>query len=264
LIEFKEYTGGIAMVISKFGLKGEVALVTDAGRGLSKVIALALGEAGADVVVAGGNTSAFEQIAAEVHKLERKVLTVPADVTKPQQVQNIVQRALSEFGKIDILVNCAGIEFAKPLPKVAEEEWHRVIDTNLTSVFLCSKAVGKHMLGQQKGRIVNMASGLARRGVSNSAVYCAAMGGIMQFTRALAIEWARENITVNGIGPGWFSEKVMSKEEAEKDPLIRYIPLRRKGQPTDLAALVVYLSSDAGSYVTGQTFFIDGGLMAHG
>ncbi len=252
------------MVINKFGLKGEVALITDAGRGLSKVVASALGEAGADVVVAGGNTSALGQIATEVHKLGRKVLTVPADITKPQQVQNIVQKTLSDFGKIDILVNCAGVEFAKPLPDVTEEEWHRVIDTNLTSVFLCSRAVGRHMLERKKGRIINMASGLARRGVSNLAVYCASMGGIMQFTKALAIEWARENIAVNGIGPGWFSEKVMSKEEAEKDPLARYIPLRRKGQLTDLAALVVYLASDAGSYVTGQTFFIDGGVMAHG
>ncbi|MFQ5987378.1 MAG: SDR family NAD(P)-dependent oxidoreductase [Dehalococcoidia bacterium] len=249
--------------MEEFSLQGKVAIVTGDGRAWSKHIALALAEAGADVVLAARNQKGIEESAQEVRRLGRRAMAIPTDVTKSTEIQRMVERAIAEFAKIDILVNGAELQFAKPFLEVSEEEWKRVIETNLTSVFLCSKAVGKHMMEQKKGRIINIASGLALRGVANSAAYCASMGGILQFTKALALEWARENIRVNSIGPGWFSEEGVSEEEAKQDPLLRYIPLKRRGRPADIGSLVVYLASAASEYVTGQIFIVDGGLIAH-
>jgi NAD(P)-dependent dehydrogenase (short-subunit alcohol dehydrogenase family) len=149
------------------------------------------------------------------------------------------------------------VNFAKPLIEIGENEWHQVIDANLTSLFLCCKVVGRYMLEQEAGRIVNITSGLGTAGLPNGTVYCASMGGVIQFTKALALEWARQNIRVNAIGAGW-----MDNTKELDDLVVRYIPERRPGHPEDLATLMIFLASDASSYLSGHLYLVDGGLMA--
>jgi NAD(P)-dependent dehydrogenase (short-subunit alcohol dehydrogenase family) len=160
-------------------------------------------------------------------------------------------------------VNNAQVEFGKPFTEVTLEEWEAVMATNVRSVFLFCREAGRQMLRQGKGRIVNIISGLAERGLWNSAAYCASQGAVLQLTRSLALEWAREGIRVNAIGTGWYSLEEPSPEEAQKERLVRFIPLRRKGHPRDIAALLVYLASDSCDYTTGQPIYVDGGLMSH-
>ena len=252
------------MVAKEFSLQGKVAIVAGDGQAWSQHVALPLADAGADVVVVGRKGKGIAEIAERVRGLGRKAIAIPANVTNAVEVRNMVKQATAGFGKIDILVNGPNLQFAKPLLEVSKKEWRRVIETNLTSVFICCQVVGKHMMEQRKGTIINIASGLALRGVANFAVYCASMGGVLQFSKALALEWAPANIRVNSIGPGWFSGEKAGTEEIGKDPLLRFIPMRHRGRPDDIAALVVYLASDASQYVTGQMFAVDGGAIAHG
>jgi len=177
-------------------------------------------------------------------------------------VEKMVEQAIAELGKIDILVNAADLEFVKPFLEITEDEWHQVIEANLTPVFLCCQAVGKHMLQQKKGRVITVTSCLAERGLVNGTAYCAATGGVLQLTKALALEWARDGITVNAIGAGWFSE-IEKTGAAQEDFLLRYLPLKRYGHPSEIGSLVVYLASDATDFVTGQFMYVDGALMAH-
>ncbi len=248
------------MVSKEFLLNGKTALVAGDGRFWSKSVAVALAEAGADVAIAVKNSQTLEEAAGEVRRQGRKAVAILADVTRTTQVQKMVEEAVTKLGKIDILVNTTDLQFAKPFVKVTDNEWYQVMEANLTSVFHCCQAVGKHMLQQKKGRIINVTSHLAERGLSNSSVYCAAMGGVLQITRALALEWAREGIRVNAIGAGWFSEteKPRTPEEAS---ILGCIPLKRYGQPSEIGSLVVYLASDISDYLTGQLLRVDGGAM---
>lgn len=227
-----------------------------------KAAAAALAEAGADVAIAAQNSKKVEEAAGEVQRLGRKAIAIARDLTKSAEVQKMVEQAVAELGKIDILVNTADLEFAKPFLEIAEDEWHRVIEANLTPVFLCCQAVGKHMLQQKKGRIINVTSCLAERGLVNGAAYCAVTGGVLQLTKALALEWARDGITVNAIGAGWFSE-IEKTGAAQEDSLLRYLPLKRYGHPSEIGSLVVYLASEATDFITGQFMYVDGALMAH-
>lgn len=251
------------MVSEKFNLRGKTALVAGDSQFWGKYAAAALAEVGADVAVAAKSSKKLEEAAGEVRHLGRKAIAIPTDMTKSSQVQEMVEQAMAEFGKIDILINTADLQFAQPFLEITEDEWHRVTETNLTSTFLCCQAVGKHMLKQKKGRIINITSCLAERGLSNGAAYCVAMGGILQLTRALALEWAREGITVNAIGAGWFSE-MNTTGAVQEDFLLRYLPLKRYGHPKEIGSLVVYLASDATDFVTGQLLYVDGAVMAHG
>jgi NAD(P)-dependent dehydrogenase (short-subunit alcohol dehydrogenase family) len=243
------------MILEELKLDGDVAIITAIGQSWTKELALSLAQAGADVVIASRQPE-IESAAEEVRRLGREAIAMPTDLTSTQEVQRMVQQTASRFGKIDILVNSLNVEFAKPILEVAEEEWHRVINANLTSAFLCCQAVGRYMLEQKAGRIVNITSGLGAAGLPNSTAYCASMGGVIQLTKALALEWARQNIRVNAIGAGW-----MEKAKAE-DTVVRYIPERRLGNPEDLAALATFLASDASSYLSGHLYLVDGGLMA--
>lgn len=251
------------MISKEFSLEGKVAVVAGAGRSWLKALASSLAEAGADVALASQEQKQMKDASQGVKKWGRRVMAIPTDVTSYQQIEAMVAKVTSQWGKIDILVNSMDLQFAKPLLEVAEEEWHRVITTNLTAVFLCTKAVGKHMMERKEGRVINISSGLAERGLANSTAYCASKGGVGQFTRALAVEWARQNIRVNGIGVGWISDEAVGEKRESENALVRFIPLRRFCQPDDIGALLVYLASDASSYVTGQTYFISGGVMAH-
>lgn len=252
------------MIAEKFSLQGKVAIVAGDGRVWDRHVALALADAGADVVIAAPKKGGIDETAERARGLGRRAMAIPTDVTNAAEIQKMVGQAIAEFGKVDILVNGTDLQFAKPLLEVSEKEWRQVIETNLTSVFLCSQAVGKHMMEQKKGTIINIASGLALRGVANYAAYCASVGGVVQFTKALGLEWALANIRVNSIGPGWFSEDEVGPEEAKQDPLARFTPMKRRGRPNDIGLLVVYLASDASQYVTGQTFVVDGGAIARG
>ena len=189
-------------------------------------------------------------------------LVYTTDLTDSAQVEAMVARAASEFGRVDILVNNARAEFGKPFADVTEAEWQTLMDFNVKSMFLCCQAAGGRMLAQGGGRIVNIGSGLALRGLWNSVAACASQGAVHQITAALALEWGKDNVRVNGIGAGWITTEEQT-EEAQKELLVRYLPLRRRGHPTDLCGLLVYLASDACDFVTGQTVFIDGGALAH-
>ena len=252
------------MVSTEFNLSGKTALVAGDGRFWGKYVMVALAEAGANVVIAVKSSKELEEGAEEVRRLGRKAVAIPTDVTKSSQVQKMLEQAITEFGRIDILVNATDLQFAKPFLEVTEDEWHRVMEANLDSIFLCCQAIGKHMLKHKKGRIINITSCLAERGVINGAAYCVAMGGVVQLTRVLALEWAREGITVNAIGAGWFSEMVETGVlQEEESRLLRFIPLKRYGHPSEIGSLVVYLSSDATDFFTGQFLYVDGAVMAH-
>ncbi len=246
----------------EWDLTGKSAIVTADRRGWTPFLAGALAEAGADVVVAGSESSDMGDAAAAVEARGRRALAIPTDLTDAAQVEAMVAQAASDLGRVDILVNNERAEFGKPFADVAESEWQTLMDFNVKSMFLCCQAAGRRMLAQGGGRIVNIGSGLALRGLWNSVAACASQGAVHQITAALALEWGKDNVRVNGIGAGWITTEEQT-EEAQKELLVRYLPLRRKGHPTDLCGLLVYLASDACDFVTGQTVFIDGGALAH-
>ena len=246
----------------EWNLSGKVALITADRRGWTPFLASALAEAGADVAIAGPEGSDTSQALEAARERGRRTLAAQVDLTRTGDVQLAVRRVVSEFGRLDILVNNARVEFGKPYLEVTEDEWDAVMDFNAKSMFLCCQAAGRQMLEQEGGRIVNIASGLAERGLQNSAVACASQGAVRQLTSALALEWARHNIRVNAIGAGWIDAEA-APEASPQDPLVRYIPSRRKGHPSDLGGLLVYLASDACDFVTGQTVYVDGGVLAH-
>ena len=247
---------------SEWSLAGKTAIITSDGRGWTPYLAAALAEAGADVAVAGSRTSDMSEAAAAVRAVGRRAIELESDLTSADEVGAMVDSVQGELGRVDILVNNARVEFGKPFVDVTDEEWDAVMDFNVRSMFLCCRAAGGLMLTQGGGRIVNIGTGLAERGLWNSAAACASQGAIRQLTAALGLEWARSGVRVNGIGAGWMTTEPRD-ERAEPELLERYIPSRRKGHPTDLAGLLVYLASDASDFMTGQTVYIDGGAMAH-
>ena len=249
-------------ITAEWSLAGKTAIITSDRRGWTPYLAAALAEAGADVAVAGAQTSDMSDAAAEVRAAGRRAIELETDLTRADDVAAMVASARDEFGRVDILVNNARVEFGKAFVDVTDEEWDAVIAFNLRSMFLCCRATGRLMLAQGGGRIVNVGTGLAERGLWNSAAACASQGAVRQLTAALGLEWARSNVRVNGIGAGWLTTQP-SEEGAEPELLERYIPSRRKGHPSDLAGLLVYLASDASDFMTGQTVYIDGGAMAH-
>jgi len=246
----------------EWDLTGKTAIVTADRRGWTPYLVSALAEAGADIAVAGANGSDAAEAAEAAREHGRTALVIETDVTHSDEVEAAVERTARELGSVDILVNNAQLEFGKPFAEVSEDEWRTVMDFNVMSMFHWCQSAGRRMLSQGGGRIVNLSSGLAVRGLWNSVAACAAQGAIHQLTAALALEWAHDNVRVNGIGAGWFSTD-RPTEEDQKELLVRYLPLRRKGHPDDLSGLLVYLASDACDFVTGQTVFIDGGALAH-
>ena len=249
-------------VTAEWDLSGKVALITGDRRGWTPFLASALAEAGADVAVAGTVDSDAADAAEAVRSQGRATLAIDADLVDSRHVGDMVSKVVSGLGRLDILVNNARVDYAKPLVEVSETDWDSVFSFNVTSTFLCSQAAGRWMLAHGGGRIVNIGSGLAARGVWDSAMACAAQGAIRQLTAALALEWARANIRVNAIGAGWIATEP-SSDEAQHESLVRFIPSRRKGHPTDICGLLVYLASDACDFVTGQMIFVDGGAIAH-
>ena len=248
-------------VLDKFRLQGKVALVTGAGKNLGKVIALSFAEAGADVVVASRTLSEVQKTAEEIREKGQKSLAIPLDVTDFAQVERAVRQVVSEFGRIDILVNNAVARSYKSLLEMSEDEWRSVIDTNLTGAFLCCKAVGPFMVRQGGGRVINIASKAGFRGTVDRTAYCASKGGLVLLTRALALEWAPYNILVNAVAPGLLLTPRHSSKEVLKKRVVG-VPLGRGAELDEIAPAVVYLASEASTYTTGEVILVDGGSAA--
>lgn len=254
------------MGLEVFSLKGKTAIVTGASQGLGEAIALGLAEAGANLVLASRNEESLAKVAAEIASQGAECLTVKTDMLKSSEIQAMAAKAVDKFGKIDVLVNNAGINLVKPFVDQTEEDWDSVLDTNLKGYFLCSQVVGREMIKNQSGCVINNASVFGLRGFPNIASYIASKGGVVQLTRGLAVEWARHNIRVNCIAPGYIVTE-MAKRDIETNPKIleqnlRKIPMKRGGQPREVADVVVFLASEAASYVTGQIVSMDGGWSA--
>jgi len=254
------------MDLSLFSLEGKIAIVTGAGHGIGKAIALGLADAGADVVVAARTAADIDVTASEITAKGRRALAVPTDVRLSDQVTNLVEKTVAQFGRIDILINNAGGSFTIPTMELSEGGWDAIIRENLKSVFLCSKAAAKVMTEQKKGNIISIASIAGLRSYSSNAAYGAAKAGIVNLTKTLAIDLAPYNIRVNAIAPGYIATPgflQLRKGGPEKvQVFISQIPLSRLGQAEDIVGGVIYLASDASSYVTGETLLIDGGLLA--
>ncbi len=247
-----------------FDLAGRVAIVTGGGSGIGRQMAQGLAEAGADVVVCARKPERCEQAAAELRSLGVRALGLRCDVRDPAAITAVVERTRSELGSVDVLVNNAGTSWGAPAEDHPLDGWQKVIDVNLTGVFLFSQAAGRVMIEQQAGKIVNIASvaglGGAPPELMNAVAYNASKGGVISFTRDLATKWARHHVNVNAIAPGWFPTDMNSALlEARPDAYLEGIPLARFGGPDDLKGAVVFLASRASDYVTGHTLVVDGG-----
>lgn len=242
-------------------LKDKVAIVTGASRGIGKAAALALVSQGAKVVINYARSSeAAEATVKQITDAGPEAIAVQADVSQSAEVDNLIKTTLDKFGRIDVLVNNAGITKDTLLLRMKPEQWQAVIDLNLTGVFLCTKAVSKTMLKQRSGRIINIASVAGQMGNPGQANYSAAKAGVIGFTKTVAKELANRGITVNAVAPG-FIETDMT-HDLKSDDIIQFIPLGRYGKPEEVAGTIRFLASDpAAAYITGQVFNVDGGMV---
>jgi NAD(P)-dependent dehydrogenase (short-subunit alcohol dehydrogenase family) len=254
------------MSLDCFNLNGKVALVTGGSKGLGAAMAGALARAGADVVVTSRHLEEGRATAEEIRKkTDRRTLALAMDVANRDQVDEGVAHVERQFGKIDILVNNAGINIRRPVEEISDEDWHTVIDTNLHGVMHCARAVSRGMLERRWGRVINVASTLGFVAIAHRGAYAASKGGVVQLTRVMALEWASRNVTANALCPGPFltdiNIPVVNDAEAY-ERFIRSVPLGRFGQPDELGGAVVFLASEASSFMTGTTLLIDGGWTA--
>ncbi len=244
-------------------LQGKKALVTGASRGIGRAVALALAAAGADVAVNyAGSAAAANEVAAAIEALGRKALVLQADVASTEAAAAMVDAAVQEFGRLDILGNNAGITRDTLLLRMKEADWDAVLATNLKGVFNCTKAAVKYMMKQRAGRIVNISSVVGVTGNAGQANYAAAKAGIIGFTKAVAKETAARGITVNAIAPGFIKTDMTSVlPEKVVAALVASIPQGRLGEPEDIAKAILFLVSDNADYITGQTLHVDGGMV---
>ena len=247
-------------------LSGRAAIITGGSTGLGRQMAEALAEMGANLVLCARKRERCEQAAEELRQSGVETLPLACDVGNPRDVQAMVAAAHDRFGRIDILVNNAGTAWGAPVEEMQLEHWNKVITTNLTGTFLCSQAVGKLMIHEHHGKIINLASvaGLVGGASAMQAVgYSASKGGVISFTRDLACKWAPHNIQVNAIAPGWFPTNMSGWVlEHHKETLLSQIPMKRFGGKDDLKGAVVLLASDASAYITGHVLVVDGGQTA--
>ena len=253
-------------VLDRFRIDGKVALVTGGSRGLGRVIGEALASAGATVAVSARQPDGARRAAEEIAKSTgQKALGVPADVSVAQQVEVMVARVLDSFGRIDILVNNAGINIRGPIEQLGESDWDAVIDTNLKGPWLCCRAVAGPMKNQKWGRVINVSSMLGEIALPGRSPYASSKGGLTLLTKTLALEWARDGINVNALCPGPFATEIntpLLNDPAARAQMEANVPLARWGDPTELGPAAVFLASEASSFMTGATLFIDGGYTA--
>ena len=253
---------------SLFGLNGRVAIVTGAGRGLGRSMALALAQAGADLALMSRTEAELNKVSEEIRVLdkERRVLSIVVDLTDFDQIPKAVEKVVSHYGRIDILINNAGRNIRGSAENFSLEDWDAVMDINLKAAFLMAQAVGRVMVRQRYGKIINTASLTSFVGFPNMIAYCASRGGVKQMTKALAVEWAKYGIHVNAIAPGYFLTKQtqpLFEDPTRRQWVLSKIPMGRIGDlERDLTGVVIFLASSASDYVTGQTIIVDGGWMA--
>jgi NAD(P)-dependent dehydrogenase (short-subunit alcohol dehydrogenase family) len=253
-------------VLDTFRLDGKVALITGGARGLGRTMAIALGEAGADIALAGRSRDACEEAAREVAKATgRTVRAFQADVTAGPDVTRLAAEVTAACGSIDILVNNAGTNIRGKIAELSEQDWDTVIDTNLKGPFLCSRAIGPQMVARGWGRVINLGSILSVIALPGRAPYASSKSGVLGLTRVLALEWAGSGVTCNAICPGPFAtdmNKQLLNDPVAYQQFVSQIPLGRWGELEELAGAAVFLASDASSYVTGSSLFVDGGWTA--
>jgi NAD(P)-dependent dehydrogenase (short-subunit alcohol dehydrogenase family) len=250
----------------EFDLGGRVAIVSGAGRGMGSHFAVALARYGADIVLCSRTRSELEEVGAEIRGLGRRVLIQQMDVLKNSEIQAMVEATVKEFGKIDILVNNAGLNVPQWAEEVTEEAWDRVMNTNLKGLFFVAQAVGRVMIKQKRGKIINISSQSGSVGLIMRAAYCASKGGVNLLTKVLAVEWAKHNVLVNAIAPTFLETpltKPMLAQEDFRNYVLGNIPLGRVGKPGDVIGALIYLASEASSMVTGHVLLVDGGWTAH-
>ena len=253
---------------SPWDLTGQVAIVTGARRGMGRTHALALAKAGAKVVVSDISLEDCQKVVDEIKETGGEAIAVKCDVTKKEEIEEIVKKTIEKWGKIDILVNNAGICDFKPFLELTEKDWDRTIDINLKGYFLCAQAVSKEMVKKKSGSIINIASiAMGQTGIGFPALthYCASKGGIVAMTEAMALELAPYGIRVNAISPGAIETPMIDPLKADPEVMketLAKIPMHRVGKPEEVSNLVLFLASDASSYMTGTDVVIDGGWLA--
>ena len=254
------------MGLEAFRLDGRVSIVTGGSKGLGEAMAMALAKAGSKVVVVSRNLEGSQQVTSRISDAtQQETLALKVDVTRKADVDQMAKEIVARFGRIDVLVNNAGVNIRKPLLETEELDWETVIQVNLKGPMLCSRAVGQIMVGQRSGSIINMASMMSFVSIAGRASYSTSKSGLVGMTRALALEWAPYNVRVNALCPGPFvtpMNKALLENRETRDFFISRIPLGRFGNPQELDGAVVFLASDASSFVTGSTLVIDGGWTA--
>ena len=253
-------------MLEALSLDGKAAVVTGGGSGLGREMALALARAGVDVVLAARRPRPISETAALVRDMGRRALPVSTDVTDSTQVRRLFQTAFDELGKVDILLNNAGVvrdQGGKPIWDISDEEWRVGIDANLTGAFYCSRAVARHMVDRGQGKIINVSSGFGLRGGRDSYVYGCGKGGVIQLTRILATSLGRYGVNSNCIVPGYFPTEGTAASR-ENLPRADLIPVGRAGSPAELGPIAVFLASPASDYMNGELFAVDGGGLAGG
>jgi gluconate 5-dehydrogenase len=250
---------------SLFDLTGKVALVTGSSRGLGYAIAEGLAQAGATVILNGQNAERLEQTKQTFTDKGYTVYASQFDVTDNNAIQSQIAQLQDTVGTIDILVNNAGIQYREPLEDFDVDEWRRVIDVNLTGVFLTSQAVVPGMIAQQSGKIINIASLMSEVSRRTVSAYVSSKGAVKQLTKSMATEWAGHNIQINAIGPGYFKTEMNTAllNDPEFNSWVKgRAPAGRWGEPEELVGITVFLASKASSYINGQTFYVDGGMLS--
>ena len=247
-------------------LQGKVAIVTGGSRGLGKTMALGLAQAGADVVVVSRRLDACQQAVEELRPFGGSPRAVAADVSRVAEVQRLAEEVRAACGRIDILVNNAGISpIFKRAETIGEDEWDAIIDTNLKGAFFCAQAVGRVMIEQKSGVIINIGSVVGEEGAPRLSPYAVAKAGVINLTRTLAVEWAQHNVRVNCIAPAYFDVGVSEPALKAKwvyEEIIRRTPMRRVGLAQEIVGAALFLASDASSYITGHILYVDGGWHA--
>ena len=254
------------MLEEKLSLKGKGVVITGGGTGLGREMTLAMARAGADLVVAARRIGPIEEVTEEVRALGRKAVAVSTDVTDTAQVATLMETAISELGRVDVLLNNAGIvrgQGAMPIWEISDDDWQVGIEVNMSSAFYCARAIAKHMVERGGGKIINVSSGFGYRGGRDNYMYCVGKGGIVQLTRVLATSLGRYGITSTCIVPGFIPTEGTDESRLTL-PRGEFIPIGRVGHPHEMGAVAVFLASGASDYMNGEAFIIDGGGLAGG